>query len=62
MCSKCEQIPTKVYDPLLKNIVFMFHDIKTEQVNILIVQENDDKTIDAITVPISYCPWCGRKV
>lgn len=61
MCQLCNNsIP--IYDPSIKTIVATFQNQISNERNLIITQENDDGKAEAVTIPISYCPWCGRKV
>lgn len=61
MCQLCNNsIP--IYCPSINTMVATFQNQISNERNLIITQEKDDGKVEAVTIPISYCPWCGRKV
>lgn len=58
-CAACKNL-SKTWDASQNLIVTRFNNKKDGSPTLLLVQEANSGEVEAVTIKVRYCPWCGK--
>ena len=61
MCSACKDL-SKIWDGEQQMLVSHFTNAKNGRPTFVIVQENEEKGPQSVSVEVRFCPWCGERL
>lgn len=58
-CAACKNL-SKTWDASQSLMVTRYNNKKDGSPTLLLVQEANSGEVEAVTIKVRYCPWCGK--